>query len=285
MGSRSSEQAKASLATSPSVWIALAVAFSPVLIDLARHLLAAPWARGALVFPWLVWLAARVDRPAGSPPLGRHWVGLALGAALVLQVVAIGGDAVRVARVGLVLAAALALWGTGTVGLRSAILALWILPVPSFVMEALSPNLEVAVARLAALGPAVSVGTTSAGDPALSTAAGSIELAPIDGGIALALGLAGVQWARSTLGGRSLGACAGAAVLGALIAVPLQVVLLLSASGLVAAGLAPTEVARSLLDQAGAVLVAASGLALPWLRPVPGAHAPSRSRGQGSLAC
>ncbi len=294
MGAGSSDEAKAAPGTSLWLGLAWAVAFSPVLMDSLRHLLAEPWARGALIFPWLVFVAARVDRPVAAPPFGRRVVALALGLALVLQLAAIAGDAVRIARAGVVLAAAVALWGSGTVGPRTAILALWMLPVPSFLVDAASPFLETTVARAAALWPGLSLagpmgdaggaGAMGGAGPALITAAGPIDLAPIDGGLVLAIGLAGVQWARAVLGGASLAGCVRAALVGTILALPLQILVLVGVGAMVASGAAPIELARPTLDQVGWVLVVASGCVVPILSH-PGAGAERRRGERGSLPC
>lgn len=159
----SSDEARVPLGLSPWIGIALVIAFSPVLADLGRHLLAEPWARGVLIFPWLVFVSARVDRPDRTPRFGRVWVALALGAALVFQLLAIGGDAIRIARVGVVVAAAIGLWGIGAAGPRTALLALWLVPVPSFASEAASPGFETAMGRLAALWPGLELGDPGGG--------------------------------------------------------------------------------------------------------------------------
>jgi hypothetical protein len=41
-----------------ALWIGLAIAFSPVLLDLVSHTEDQPWTRVSLVFPLLVWVAA-----------------------------------------------------------------------------------------------------------------------------------------------------------------------------------------------------------------------------------
>lgn len=265
------------------VWCALVIAFSPVLIDFALHVWERPWARGMLVFPWLVWQAARVDRPAAPPPRGRALLLGCVAAALLLQLMAVGGDAVRIARIGVVVAGAVALWSSGIAGVRTALLALWVLPVPQLLISVASPALESLVGQGAALLPGVALGGIAALDPHLAAHGARLPLEPVDGGVALYLGLAGVGWARAVLGGRSLPGAVRAAAGWALAGVPIQLgVVALAATG--AVGFAGAEAARSLLDQASWLIVGAAALAAHPLRIA--LDVEKRSRGAGeALPC
>ena len=286
MAAGSSDGPSASLRRSLPLGLALLIAFSPVLIDLGRHIVATPWARGALVFPWLVFLAARADRPDRPPASGRRWVALALGAALVFQLLAIGGDAIRIARVGVAAAVAIGLWGSGLAGPRTALLALWLLPVPSFAVEALSPGLETAKGRLAALWPGLGMSDpVGLSAPALVTGQGAIALTPLEGGVVLAAGLAGLLWARALLRGGSLGRCSAGAVIGAVMAIPLQIVVLVALGQGVSSGWLPLDLARPMLDLAGPLLVVAGGLGLTLLRPVHGGRTERPAARRRSVPC
>lgn len=261
------------------VGLGLLVAFSPTLVEGVQHALAHPWARGMLPFLLLVPWAVAEDRPIAPPRFGRGLVYGALAAALLLQVVAIGGDALRIARAGLVFALALSIWGLGWGGRRSALLALWLLPLPSFAIELGSPWLESGLGQGAAFAPGVEWASSRAGASLSATGAvESVSLAALDGGLALLWGALGLAVFRSietkaTLAGwlRHAGLAACSAVIG-------QVGLLCVAACLTRrfgeAG------ARALLDQGGWLLLLVAGLGL-LARAIGNRRAPARSRTGG----
>ncbi len=133
----SMSETKARLATKMGAadWIllgAVLMAFSPVLVDLGRHWLDTDWARYSFVFaPLLIWAIHR--SPAQEP---QRKLGLALVAlSLAIQLLAAKGAVIEFARpafplslIGLVLV-------TGVAPLRTALLALWIIPLPSFLTD------------------------------------------------------------------------------------------------------------------------------------------------------
>ena len=240
--------------------LALAVAFSPALLDLGRQVATEPWARAVLVVPWLLLLAARVDRPQDAPRHGRSIVIACLASALLLQVVAIGGDALRLARGGVVIAFAGTLWASGTVGPRAAILSLWLLPVPSFVVDAMSPALEISFGRLLAALPDLAFEAT-AFDPALSIRGGRLSLEPIDGGLSLCAGLAGIGWARGVFAGRPMRRVVGGALLWGGLGLVVQAALL-AVAAVAVAPVAGAAMARGVLDHGGALLIVLVGVAL-----------------------
>lgn len=117
------------------------------------------------------------------------------------------------------------------------------------------------------------------------TPSGAIALTPIEGGVVLAIGLAGVQWAGAVLAGRSLARCGAAAVVGALAALPLQLVVIVATGQGVASGLLPVGLARPFLDLSGAVLVAAGGLGRVLLVPAWGRRTERPNPESGSVPC
>ena len=181
------------------LWLAaiafgLMAAFWPVVSDLVRHVVVHPWARGAIVFPLLVWIAVRAEGANTGPE--RRWVlRLALPIALAIELVAVAGDVVRLGRVALVLAVAASLFGTGRAGLLTLSLTIWLIPLPSAIAEILSPSLESTWAQIPA-SPILGVSFAAGPDGLmLSTEEGGhVVLVPADGGLASAYALAGLAW-------------------------------------------------------------------------------------------
>ena len=121
--------------------LGLLFGLSPMLLDLARHLLETPSGRSCLVF-WIL-LAILARRATGRPPAETHRDGFVLiGLCAVISVVAIGGDVVRGARLALPLGVVGLARGFGIMPLRTALLACWLLPVPGLVHDLGFPDLE-----------------------------------------------------------------------------------------------------------------------------------------------
>ncbi|MEM9176211.1 MAG: hypothetical protein AAGC67_13375 [Myxococcota bacterium] len=250
---------------SPLLGVALLVAFSPALVDLGLHLWQTPWARGALLVPLLLWRVARVDRPAAAPRSGRAIAVAVVAAALVLQGLAIGGDVLRLARTGVVIAFAVVLWASGRVGPRSAVLALFLLPVPSLVARALSPGLETAMGTAAGALPWLAFDATLH-RLAFEADGGRLPVVALDGGLALCVGMAAVGWARAILTGRDLVSGIRGATLWAFMGLPCQGACLALLASLFSLGVLGPEAARVGLDHAGvAALVLATILGLTQL--------------------
>ena len=240
------------------VWPGLALAFSPVLLDLAEHLIAHPWARSALIFPWLVTRAIRANE-AGSQSRRLIWGCVVLG--LLIELIAASGGMLRLGRVGLVVAAFGILCGGGWARPSVALLLVWSVPLPSALLRIASPQLETTWAGVAAtLLPGVELDATTSG-PMLIAADQALRLSALDGGLGLGFGLAGLGWfvavmARHPSSGRALAYTVG----GAVAMVPAQVILLAIAGLALAAGFEASRV-RWALDQAGWILVCALGIA------------------------
>jgi hypothetical protein len=83
------------------VWMALALASMPILLDLADHMLERSWTWYALVFPPLAWLAIR-EAQSGAPRAPAAWMFVLLG--LVAQGWALASGQPRHGRLGVVLA-------------------------------------------------------------------------------------------------------------------------------------------------------------------------------------
>jgi hypothetical protein len=117
--------------------VALAVAFSPGIYDLARQWWTSPWSRYSALFALLV--AARVAHGGvRRSARGTRGAGLvAIAVAMVLQLLAVLAVMPALARPALVVAATGFLWLRGLAPLSIAWLAIWIVPVPHQLVDRL----------------------------------------------------------------------------------------------------------------------------------------------------
>ncbi|MCP5070255.1 MAG: hypothetical protein GY946_27110 [bacterium] len=134
------------------------VASGPALINLGEHWIAHAWSRYSLLFAPLLVVAVRSDQHDGSGRAQR-WLGAGLiVAALVVQLAAVVVSHVQVGRPALALAVVGLLLLRDIASLRCALLALWVVPVPHPLMNALGGDTSVewifesAAALLAPLG-------------------------------------------------------------------------------------------------------------------------------------
>jgi hypothetical protein len=212
------------------LWLALGICFSPVLIDLARHLALEPWARYVLLFPPLLVRCALGQR--AEAPSARTGGALLL-IALALEVLAVGGGFVRLGRLGLPLAVIGLSRAFGLLPQRTALLALWWVPLPHALVSLLSPALETAWLHGIAW-PLDLIGADIRVEAALARAgAAELALSAPDGGLPLAALLSGLGWYTSARLGDGLWRCLRRSASWALLAFPLQV----TALGLAVAGL------------------------------------------------
>lgn len=234
------------------LFAALGFALSPILLDLARHLALEPWALyAAAVPPLLAWAARREGGARASPRLG----GALVAAALVLEIVAVGGGIVRFGRPALPLAVLGLCRALGLASARTALLAAWMVPVPFVLVEAAGLPLaglwgELAHAAVAPAGAELALRPTDHAF-ALEGAGGTLPLRPVDGGVVLAAGLSGLGWLAGLRARAGWLGCALAAAFFALAALPLQ---------LLAVGLAAAALAGGLGALAGWTLALA-----PWI--------------------
>jgi hypothetical protein len=129
-----------------AAWLALAVGFSPVLVDLARNLLAFPHDHCTLVAPVLLALVLRAGVPRQGPRPGLGAGLIACGASLQLAGIAIDGWSLS--RLGLPVAAlGVAAW-LGCPPLAATALLFWLVPIPDSILVALSPSGESLLSRL-----------------------------------------------------------------------------------------------------------------------------------------
>ena len=192
-----------------AVWVALLLALSPSLVDLAAHWVAQPWARPSAIFAPLWLLSVWRDRSPRRPHRDGYLL-LALGLGIALACV--GGGMARLGRPGIPLAMVGLARVLGRPALSRALVAIWMIPVPDAITNALSPGLEAVVGMgAAALARGLGVGASFA-DEQLVGPAGPLALEPADGGLPLAAMLAGLAWYRVASSGAPLGATAHASL-------------------------------------------------------------------------
>jgi hypothetical protein len=179
-----------------------------------------------------------------------------------MEVLGILAGSWSIARLGLPVAAlGLARWRGSP---RSAAIALlfFAIPLPDTLVLLSSPSLETAVTQLAgaalrALGaPVEAIGFT------LVAAAGRIELGPAEAGLTLAVAFAALGWYSAARRGEGVGPAALRAACAAWLAIPVQWLVVLTAGGLLAAGL--PDLGELWLRQVS--WIAASLLALGWMK-------------------
>jgi hypothetical protein len=244
-----------------ALWASVLVAFSPVLLDLVRHLIETPSAHYAALFPFLFARCALSE--SERPPERRDgylWIGLGM----VVELVGIVAGATRIGRVGLALAAiglcrrfAFASWS-------SLLLLALAVPLPSAVLKWLSPGAETALLSLASGGlDALGLGIEVAGTRAFYGTQ-ELVLERFDSGGALVPLLAGLSWYRSLMLGTPARTATARAAAAALLAIPLQIVAL--ALALLTLPLGAGAAGRLALTHLPWMAVAAVGLAMTELR-------------------
>lgn len=265
------------------LWIALAAALSPVLVDTASHVVTNEWARGTAVFPFLLAYCAWKDT-SPSRPSRDGLVLLVIGVAV--SFIGVGGGMPRVGRPGLVLAVIGLARLTGRPSLGCALLALWLIPLPTQLIEALAPRLDAVVASAAAhiataMGVAAHVEPGHVDTLLLVGPAGRLDLLPGDAGLPLAWTFAGLGWFAAVRRRLSSSAATRLAGRWMLVAIPLQAAAL--AAACVTTLLGRPVFARAVLDHfpLGAVLL---GLVWATRTPVGSARGAADSRGVPSTA-
>jgi hypothetical protein len=215
-----------------AAWMAAALAFalSPILVDLVAHVADQPWARYALVFPPLaLWRLRRAAPTARAPGLGWTLV----GAALVLELVTVGGGVPRFGRPAIPLAVAGLCRALGLAGWAPILLACWVVPAPHALSAQLPlPDIFAELAAALVGGVALEPGTP----PRLLAAAGTLVLRPHHGGVPLAALLSGLGWLAGLRVGGGLAGCARRAALLGLAALPVALLSVLLAAAVLAAG-------------------------------------------------
>ena len=244
------------------LWGLLGLAASPVLVDTARYLLTTPWGAYSLVF-WALFVREVLRNPAAPDPRGAGWLLVAVGIGIELVMVQAGWP--RWGRPGVALAMLGMALGLGHPRLAMALLALWTVPLPSFIAQLASPGLEGLLLKLAgfALSPlGIPLEVVSRTPRETLVTAGSREM-PVfasDGGlylVALLAGLAFYTAVRARLGPARV---LRRMITWAALALPTQLAAVIAAGAALAAGL--PEIARLGLTHAPWMLTALAVLAL-----------------------
>ena len=239
-----------------ALWLSLAIAFSPALLDLARHLIEFPWARYAMVFPLLfARCALRAERT--RPIAAGTW---AIFAGLALEVGAAFAGSIRWARPGIAIAIIGMCLRLGLGTWRLWALMLFAVPAPNFLVELGAPGPATALARIAAggwrmLGVDVESSVRVLGD---------LSLFPNEHWLAIAPLLAGLAWYEGLLRARPLPRAIAASAACAALAIPIELIARATAVGAAAAGAAPQSLA--LLGNATWIAVAVAGIAIAEAR-------------------
>jgi hypothetical protein len=244
------------------LWIALAIAFSPALLDMGRNLAADPYDLNTLV-PALLLLGYVVAQRSQRAP-GRQDGLAVLLAGLVLEILGIASMTWSLARLGVPVAIMGAARLTGFPSLRVAALALFVVPIPDFLILGASPDLEVALASSA------SYVASSFGAPLvvealeLRSAEQHLNLVAQDGGLVLLPLLMTIGWFHALRAGTSIPRALMGVAAWVLALLPIQVMALVIAGLLVAAG--DPELARIWLRDGLWPLIAVVGLGVPLIR-------------------
>ncbi len=205
----------------------------------------------------LLIVAAWRERSRDEPHLGSGIAVLAL--ASLLEIVGILGDASTLTR----LSVPLAVIGTARVlgrpTLPVALLSLWIVPIPVFLLEPVRAPLEHAAASVVARALQLFSGAGTAVGPLVRAQGEVLELQSPDAGLHLAHLLALLGWYASVILHASVGSAARTGLVAAFLAVPLQPVFLgLAAFAFHVSG---ASAARGLLDLGLPALVTVGFLA------------------------
>ena len=217
-----------------ALWIALIIAFAPVVVNLGANLVVSPAAYPTLIAPLLI--AFCVARGIGRGVSRRSSGIVLLFLGVALEFVGVVGNSWSIARFGLPIAIlGIARW-TGMMSLAVAALAFWMIPIPDFIIGFTTPNLESALLK-ATVAVAQPIGIyVNAVGPVASTAAHKFEMHPHDTGIRVAFMLSGFGWfVAAVRGARPIRLAANAGCF-ALLAIPVQFVAVLFALVLLSAG-------------------------------------------------
>ena len=228
-----------------ALWLALGVAVFPLLLDLVAYWQDNAWSRYSLVFVALLILAVRAAPPASSrPAVGAILIGLAACGSVLAA-----ASGTTFARPGVALAIVGLLLLLGQSGVRTALLACWIVPVPWSVSRWLddgwriSGRLHEGAARVVEpFGVQVDLSaghTARVGDAEILI---SHDLA----GLPLVAFLTGIAWYLADRDDLSLGRTASLLGAATIAAVPLQLLLIVVVLALAARGLAPATAAAFL---------------------------------------
>lgn len=235
----------------------LALALAPVLGEVAVHVAANPWAAYVLGMLPLCVLAFALAPPGRRPHRdGVAWIALAL----VLELLGLLAGPAQLGRLAIPLACLGFARLRGRPGISGALLGCWLVPVPNALLRVVSPGLEsllLAIAAHAAAlfgsAPRLEGVEVVVGDAALRVLRG-------DGGVPLALALAGLGWYRAVRRDARIPAAIASAAGAAAAAPAIQLGALLAA--ILALPRLGSEATRALLTHGPWLAVCSAGLAL-----------------------
>lgn len=245
------------------MWLALAVALSPVAAELLGDLPEIRFGWSVVLGPLWLW---RAERCAGGPSapapplLGR----LLIVAALGLELVGLAGDVVFAARLAIPTAVLGMALLTGRPVPQNAILLFWMVPIPTALHLLGTPALESAVARAGAWPWQLLGVDLSVAGPLVRMGGARLEITPFHDGLHLAVLLAGLGWFAAVRRGAGFGGAARLAAGSALLAIPGQWAATVLATGLLAAGLGGA--AEWVLEMGVGLAAAVAGSAAVELR-------------------
>ncbi len=245
-------------ASSPWLWIAAGVAFSPALAEIAAQTVSNPRTTTPVIAGALLLVAATRSRSHEAPERAVA-LGL-LAAAAGLELFGILGGSSTFARVSVPVAVVALSRLLGHPPLATALLSLWLVPIPVSLLEPLREPFENGAAMFVAAVASLASPDASAVGPLVRAGGRSFELHAPDAGIHLAHLLTLVGWYAAVLCGEGIGAAARLAGKAALLTVPLQPVFL-TAAAFAFVTLGPWA-ARGVLDPGLPALVLVT--ALPW---------------------
>jgi hypothetical protein len=246
------------------LWVALGIAMSPVLSDVLRHWYSEHWSRYSLIL--LVLLAVAVRRGERVPPRRVLGAGL-VGFSVLAQLAAVPAAVLPLARPFLATGVVGMLLFQGRTPIRTALLALWVVPVPWRLMrelegEAVAERLfEVAAAVVAPIGLGVEFFGRFA-----QVGGTELRMAPSMGALTVLAYLTGLVWYRGIRDDWTPVRTGLAMAVAAAAALPIQVLMIVASLLLVWAGLSEQGALAS-VD-----VVAWSALAAGGLLPFRGAR-------------
>ena len=256
-------------------WVALAVAFSPVLQDLGRNAVQHPEDRVILVAPLLLLLALRGE--STRAPTARRDGALAIALGVGLEWIGLATEASSIARLGLPIAALGLARFTGRPAVATAALLFFAIPVPDSLVLLVSPALQSATVE--ALGALLRhAGASVQSDGLAWIGPGKrIVLDPAEGAATLALALGALGWYSALRARKGVASAALRTAWLASLAAPLQIAVLLVTGALLAADRG--SLASFWLRQGSWIAVALVGLLLVERGA---ARAPLRASGRPS---
>jgi hypothetical protein len=201
-------------------------------------------------------VAASRDSRAAQPR--RSGALILLIAGLLLELVGLAGGSPGVARLGLPISiVGLSLW-TGVPAPMTALLALWAIPIPGSFYGLTTPNLESAYARFGTAAISALGADLSASGPVIRSGAEHLELDPYHSGLHFVFITTLLAWYTAARNGWAPMLAVTRTAGAALVAIPLQILAVLVAIALLAAG--SLEFAKFWLHDGAWLLTAILGI-------------------------